>query len=98
MPSKTICSTNTRFLEPSNNLTMSQDAEIWVAKSAFRGSTHALSVVRGGSTRPLYVTTAGIPAVEAADALRQMNGGFREPTLLQRVDRLCRDTLERMKP
>jgi hypothetical protein len=34
---------------------------IGVAKSPFRTATHAISVLRGTSARPLYVTAAGIP-------------------------------------
>ena len=64
---------------------------IGVAKSAFKGSPHAVAVQRGDSQRALYVTAAGVDKEEAADCIRSMHGEFRQPTLLKRVDRLCRD-------
>jgi deoxyribonuclease V len=63
---------------------------IGVAKTAFRGSSHAARVLRGKSTKPLYVTAVGIDAHEAAGSIRSMHGAHRVPTLLARVDRLCR--------
>lgn len=66
---------------------------IGVAKTAFRGSEHACSVRRGASERPLYVTSRGISAADAAKAIEAMHGEHRLPTLLKRVDRLCRDAL-----
>jgi deoxyribonuclease V len=47
-------------------------------------------VLRGGSARPLYVTAAGLSADEAARRVRDMHGPYRIPTLLKRVDQLCR--------
>ncbi|MDJ0856624.1 MAG: endonuclease V [Desulfobacterales bacterium] len=64
---------------------------IGVAKSHFEGAP-ALEVLRGGSRRPLYVTAAGVDAAEAAENIRRMHGPHRIPTLLQRVDRLARDS------
>ena len=66
---------------------------IGVAKTAFRGSEHACAVRRGGSERPLYVTSRGISAADAARGIAAMDGEYRLPTLLKRVDRLCRDAL-----
>jgi deoxyribonuclease V len=34
---------------------------IGVAKTAFRGATHPMQVLRGRSARPLFVTAAGMP-------------------------------------
>lgn len=62
---------------------------IGVAKTAFAGAD-AIEVVRGTSARPLYVTGAGIDAGEAAEHVRAMHGEHRIPTLLRRVDQLCR--------
>jgi deoxyribonuclease V len=70
---------------------------IGVAKTAFLGSPHAHPVQRGTSQRPLYVTAQGIAAAEAASAIQQMHGANRIPTLLKRVDRLCRETLPVLK-
>jgi deoxyribonuclease V len=63
---------------------------VGVAKTAFRGNTEAVSVLRGQSARPLYVTAAGMPASEAAVRVRAMHGRGRIPTLLACVDRLSR--------
>jgi deoxyribonuclease V len=65
---------------------------IGVAKTLFvEAASIAVPVVRGTSARPLYVTAAGMPQGEAADHIRTMHGGHRLPTLLKRVDRLCRE-------
>ncbi|MGC1955675.1 MAG: endonuclease V, partial [Gammaproteobacteria bacterium] len=63
---------------------------IGVAKTLFRDTPEATAVFRGQSTRPLYVTAAGVPDELARQRIRGMHGGHRIPTLLQRVDRLCR--------
>jgi deoxyribonuclease V len=62
-----------------------------VAKTRFEGATLALPVLRGNSKHPLWVSAAGMGADEAAALVAAMAGGFRLPTLLKRVDRLCRD-------
>jgi len=62
---------------------------VGVAKTAFAGAD-ATPVLRGESKRPLWVTAAGLPADEAAARVASMHGPHRVPTLLQRVDRLCR--------
>ena len=63
---------------------------IGVAKTPFVTATHAIPVVRGRATRPLYVTVAGIPVAEAAVMVREMSGEFRLPDALRRVDALSR--------
>ncbi len=63
---------------------------IGVAKTSFRGSPHAEIVLRGASQTPLYVTAEGVPARDAALHVRSMSGPNRIPTLLRRVDTLCR--------
>lgn len=65
-------------------------AVIGVAKSPFRGAVNAQRVHRGKSTAPLYVTSAGMEPGEAAEKIARMHGSYRIPTLLKRVDRLCR--------
>ena len=62
---------------------------IGVAKSAFRTATHAVPVLRGISTRPLYVTAAGMPREDAADLVRHMAGRYRLPDALRRADILA---------
>jgi deoxyribonuclease V len=63
---------------------------VGVAKTAFRPATHAVPVLRGSSTRPLYVTAAGIDLPRAADLVRAMAGRYRLPDALHRVDALTR--------
>jgi deoxyribonuclease V len=63
---------------------------IGVAKTPFAAATHAIPVVRGHATRPLYVTAAGIPTADAAEIVHDMSGRFRMPDALRRVDALSR--------
>jgi len=63
---------------------------IGVAKTRFRDASHAVEVLRGNSSRPLFVTAAGMPRAEAADLVRQMAGPFRLPDALRRADALAR--------
>jgi len=63
---------------------------IGVAKSPFRGATHAVPVLRGTSARPLYVTAAGMARADAADLVRHMAGQHRLPDALCRADTLAR--------
>jgi len=63
---------------------------IVVAKSPFKGAPNAQRVLRGNSTRPLYVTSAGMAPAEAGKKIAAMHGPYRIPTLLKRVDQLCR--------
>ena len=64
---------------------------IGVAKRPFHGADGvAEPVLRGTSANPLWVTAAGMRVSEAVDAIRRMHGAHRLPTLLKRVDRLCR--------
>ncbi len=65
-------------------------AVIGVAKTRFRGANIACEVTRGKSARPLFITAAGISPERAADHIRSMHGCYRIPTLLKRVDGLCR--------
>ncbi|QRN99667.1 endonuclease V [Archangium violaceum] len=64
---------------------------IGVAKTAFHAHV-AVPVLRGESRRPLFVTAVGMEARTAAEHVRRMHGASRIPTLLGRVDRLCRDS------
>ena len=65
-------------------------AVVGVAKRPFAGAA-AVPVVRGAGHNPLYVSAVGIDVLDAVAGLRAMHGPFRIPTLLKRVDRLCRD-------
>lgn len=59
---------------------------IGVAKSEYKGSV-GIEVFRRMSTRPLYLTAAGMSPAEAAEKIGRMHGKHRIPTLLRRVDR-----------
>jgi deoxyribonuclease V len=63
---------------------------IGVAKTRFASALLAVEVVRGDSDRPLFVTAAGMDAAEAGKLVQSMHGPYRLPTLLKRVDQLCR--------
>lgn len=67
---------------------------IGVAKSPYRSASHAQRIFRGRSLRPLYVTSVGMDPGEAAGNIESMHGAYRIPTLLKRVDRLCRSQLK----
>jgi len=62
---------------------------IGVAKTHFRGAV-AEEVCRGDSRRPLFISVAGLSAQTAADHIRSMHGPYRLPTMLAKVDHLCR--------
>jgi deoxyribonuclease V len=63
---------------------------VGVAKTAFRTATHAVRVLRGTSTRPLFVTAAGMSTVDAARLVRTLAGPHRIPAALKQVDALAR--------
>jgi deoxyribonuclease V len=65
-------------------------AVVGVAKSRFVSATDAVPVYRGESRSPLYVTAAGVSAEEAAGWVAGMQGPYRVPTMLKRVDQLAR--------
>ncbi len=61
----------------------------------FRTATHAVKVLRGQATKPLYVTTAGGLDVDAAaQIVATMAGPHRLPSAIRRVDQLARGTTE----
>jgi deoxyribonuclease V len=66
-------------------------AVVGVAKTRFARATAACDIRRGKSHSPLHVTAAGMDLSEAARHVKEMHGPHRIPTLLKRVDRLCRD-------
>ncbi len=65
-------------------------AVVGVAKNRFRGTRHAAEVMRGGSSKPLFVTVVGADLADAARWIRSMHGEHRIPAMLRRVDRLSR--------
>ena len=65
---------------------------IGVAKTNFATLTeHKTALVRGGSSRPLYITAIGIDLETAVGNIEKMNGNFRIPTLLKELDKMTRD-------
>lgn len=68
---------------------------VGIAKTSFRGlegSGLVELVYRGKSTKPLYVTAAGLDVRTAAHAVAHMHGEHRIPTLLRITDILTRGT------
>jgi deoxyribonuclease V len=63
---------------------------VGVAKTRFAGATPVEEVLRGQSSLPLFVSAVGCDLDEAAEEVRTMHGAHRLPTLLKRVDQLCR--------
>lgn len=63
---------------------------IGVAKNRFRNTDHAFELYRGGSNRPLFITSIGIDYHLAADYIKSMAGEHRIPMLLKAVDRLSK--------
>ena len=68
---------------------------IGVAKTAFRTASHAVTVYRGGATRPLFITAAGVSIERAAALVAAMAGPHRIPDALRRVDVLARQGAQR---
>jgi deoxyribonuclease V len=64
---------------------------VGVAKTAFVGIGADHEVLRSDSTRPLYVSAAGLALADAKAHVLAMHGEHRLPTLLKAVDRACRD-------
>lgn len=62
---------------------------VGVAKTRYAGA-NALEVLRGSGASVLFVSAAGMEVLEAAEKVRLMHGPHRIPTLLTRVDHLCR--------
>ena len=65
-------------------------AVVGVAKTPFAGATHAVSLLRGTSKKPLFITAAGMTVQDATKAVASMHGPHRIPTILRRVDALTR--------
>lgn len=63
---------------------------IGVAKSAFKDTPKNSELIRGKSKRPLFITAEGVDVATAKQYIMAMHGENRIPTLLKRVDKLCR--------
>ncbi len=63
---------------------------VGVPNTKYLAATHAIEVLRGHSTRALYVTATGLDPHLAADSVRRMAGSHRIPDILRRTDALSR--------
>lgn len=73
-------------------------AVIGVAKTRFVPARAVQEITRGRSHSPLFVTAVGLALPEAAQRIREMHGPFRIPSLLKRVDQLCRGLAKPTSP
>ncbi len=64
---------------------------IGVAKTPWHDREASVEVRRHGA-KALWVSAVGMSDDRAADVVSRLHGPHRLPTLLKRVDRLCRDT------
>jgi deoxyribonuclease V len=67
-----------------------QAAIIGVAKSQFSGA-HPVTIIRGQSHRPLYITAQGMDQYVAAEHIIRMAGVYRIPSLIRHADRLAKE-------
>ena len=63
---------------------------IGVAKNRYHTSSSSAELRRGIGGTPLYVTAIGMSQSVALGDVASMHGPYRVPTLLRRVDALCR--------
>lgn len=64
---------------------------VGVAKTRFAGvAPQVVPLLRGQSQSPLYITSVGILAAEAARLVATMHGPYRFPTLLKLLDDLTK--------
>lgn len=71
-------------------------AIIGVAKSSFSAIDASFGISRGGSIKPLYITSIGVDQATAQASIAAMHGKFRIPTLLKLVDQLCREAGDKL--
>jgi len=63
---------------------------IGVAKGPFKDIGSEYALYRGDSKKALYVTSVGISLQCAIKRISSMNGKYRIPDLLKKVDQVCR--------
>lgn len=63
---------------------------IGVAKTYFKGCKNFLTIYRGNSKKPLYISSIGIDLKCSAEFIENLNGPYRIPDVLKKVDRLTR--------
>lgn len=65
---------------------------IGVAKKSFHANNKTVKeVLRGESTKPLYVSAIGFDYTNAANYIKKMHGDFRIPTILKELDRITKE-------
>lgn len=67
-----------------------QTPVLGVAKTRFADTPDNAALYRGKSEKPLFISAAGIELEQAKAAVARMHGPHRLPSLLKRVDQLCR--------
>ncbi|TCW85638.1 endonuclease V [Burkholderia sp. SRS-46] len=65
---------------------------IGVAKTKFLGTPKCTEILRGDSSKPLFVTATGIDLESAKSKILKMSGKFRIPDLIKSADRLSRNS------
>ena len=63
---------------------------IGVAKKPFSGTPDEYEIYRGDSSKPILVSSVGISLGQSKEFIAMMHGKHRIPTLLKRVDQVCR--------
>jgi len=63
---------------------------VGVAKQAFKDTPAECALLRGESQKPIYVSAAGMSTKQAIANVASMHGKHRLPTMLKKVDQLCR--------
>jgi len=64
---------------------------IGVAKNLFnQPNEKRLALTRGDSKKPLYITAMGMDLQQACEYIKGMDGEYRLPTLLKKMDQLSR--------
>ena len=63
---------------------------VGIAKNPLRVADRFVSITRGRSTRPLFISSVNMPVKRAAELVTGMDGPFRIPTLIRLADRACR--------
>ncbi len=70
---------------------------VGVAKTPFKGTSPRSEILRGKSSKPLFITAVGIDVESAKAHVLSMNGKYRIPTLLKLADRECRASYAHLK-
>ena len=63
---------------------------IGVAKTYFKDCEDYMTIYRGKSNKPLYISSIGIDLGYSAEFIKNLNGIYRIPDILKKVDQLTR--------